>query len=194
MNAHSNPDDEVYLRYRMLIEILQAGFCESNNILKGVYDKAKTTITVGAVILGVIIAGTRVLSGLLVENSAGEGFMSQASPIHGVTVSSLMGWGIVMIIVSIVVSFVAMGVVRIKNPFGPNMVLTSNKMDQEKIRVWVTSLKKDACEAICEAYAKATRSRERASRASGIVTLIGQVCLGVGLSMASIAAIGLFGP
>jgi len=177
----------------MLIEILRAGFLESNNMLQGVYDKAKTTITVGAVILGVIIAGTRVLSGLLVENHARESMMSQATLVHDVSVSSLMGWGIVMIILSIVVSFVAMGVVRIKNPFGSKIVLTRGRLDQKKIMVWMTSLKMDTYGATCEAYAKATRSRERAFKASSVVTLTGQVFLGLGLVMTSIAAIGLFG-
>lgn len=193
MNTQSSPDDELYQRYHMLIKILHAGFLESNNILKGVYDKAKTTITVGAVILGVIIAGTRVLSGLLSENSAREGLMAQASLMHGVSVSLLMGWGIVMIIVSIVVSFVAMGVVRIKNPFSYQILLTGGKLDQSKIKMWKTLPRKYTYEKICVAYAKATRSRERASIVSGAVTLAGQVCLGVGLIMTSVAAISLFG-
>lgn len=189
----SSPDDDLYQRYKTLIRILHTGFQESNNILKGVYDKAKTTITVGSVILGVIIAGTRVLSGLLAENSTRSEVMSQESLIHGVSVSSLMGWGIVMIIVSIVVSFVAMGVVRIKNPFGSQVLLTGDELDQNKVKMWKTSLKKDVYEATCKAYARATYSRERASMVSGAVTLAGQICLGVGLVMTSIAAIGLFG-
>lgn len=191
--SQSSPDDELYLRYKILIEILHTGFEESNSILKGVYDKAKTTITVGAVILGVIIAGTRVLYGLLIENSARDDLMSQASPIHEVSVSSLMGWGIAMIVVSIVMSFVAIGVVRIKNPFGSQVLFTEDELDQSKIKLWKTLPRKHTYETICEAYARATYNRERASMVSGAVTLAGQVCLGVGLAMASMAAIGLFG-
>jgi len=90
--------------YSILIRSLHTGFQEANRIIEGFNGKAKSTITVSALVLGAMVAGTRVALGLAGENGAARSLMEQAVPVIGVPASTLMGAGIAAIIVSIVAS------------------------------------------------------------------------------------------
>jgi len=56
--------------YDLLVEEIRAGYRDAHGTIGDNTAKARTNITAGTVVLGIIIAGTRVSSGLLGE--AGE--------------------------------------------------------------------------------------------------------------------------
>jgi len=176
----------------MLLSMLRTGFQESNRVIAGFNDKAKSTITVSALVLGVIAAGTRVSLGLGGEDVAGLGPMDQLVPVVGIPVSALMGAGIAAIITSIVASLVAIAAVRLDSPFGTNTVLTRGMLDPTKFKMWSKTPKERIYKKMCEEYAKATLKREKVARWSGRATLTGQISLGAGVVLAAIASAGIF--
>lgn len=176
----------------MLIRSLHTGLHEVNRVIEGFNDKAKSTITVSALVLGAMVAGTRVSLGLTGESGAVRSLMEQTVPVVGVQVSTLMGAGIVAIIASIVASLVAIAAVRLDNPFGSSTVVTNGMLDATKIDAWSEAPKKDIYKRICKEYAGAIIRRENVARWSGKATLAGQVALGTGVVLAAVASAGLF--
>lgn len=142
----AQPVQEDDFGYKMLLSVLRAGFQESNRVIAGFNDKAKSTITVSALVLGVIVAGTRVSLGLGGEGGAGLGLMNQLVPVAEVPVSALMGAGIVAIITSIV----AIAAVRLDSPFGTNTVLTRGMLDPTKFKMWNKIPKERIYKKMCE--------------------------------------------
>lgn len=178
--------------YKILIGSLHTGFQEANRIIEGFNEKAKSTITVSALVLGVMVAGTRVALGMSGEGAAARSLMEQAVPVVGIPASALMGAGIASIIVSIVASLVAIAAVRLDNPFGSSTVVTNGMLDATKIDTWNAASKKGIYRRLCKEYARAIMRRETVARWSGRATLVGQVALGAGVVLAAIASAGLF--
>jgi len=178
--------------YKILIRSLHTGFQEANRIIEGFNGKAKSTITVSALVLGVMVAWTRVAPGLSGENGAVHSLMGQSVPVVGVSVATLMGAGIAAIIVSIVASLVAIAAVRLDNPFGSSTIVTKGMLDMAKIDAWNEVSKKSVYRRVCTDYAKAIMSRENVARWSGRATPVGQVAPGAGVVLAAVASAGLF--
>lgn len=189
MLPQNGPDD---FGYRMLIMVMQSGFQEANRIIKELNDKAKSTITVSALVLGAMVAGTRVALGLAGGGGAVRSVMEQAAPVAGIPVPTLMGAGIAAIIISIVASLVAIAAVRLSNPFSSNTIATNGMLDTAKIDMWDKASKRAIYRKICRGYANAMIRRENVAKWSGRATLVGQVALGAGVVLAAVASAGLF--
>lgn len=189
MLPQNGPDD---FGYRMLIMVMHTGFQEANRIIKEFNDKAKSTITVGALVLGAIVAGTRVALGWAGDGDAALGLMEQTVPVIGIPVSALMGAGIISIIASIVASLVAIAAVRLNNPFSSSTIATNGMLDMAKMDMWDKASKGAIYRKICRGYANAMIKRESVARWGGRATLAGQVALGAGVVLAAVASAGLF--
>jgi len=178
----------------MLVEEMRAGYRDAHGTVRDHADKARANITAGTVVLGIIIAGTRVSSGLL--GDAGEyALAAPLIPALGVPlVPTLMALGMGAIVVSIAVSVGAIAAIRLKNPFSSNTVITRGTLDRSKIRSWGMASKKALCAKICKAYGEATLHRERLARRSGKATAIGQVSLVAGLVLTAAPALALAAP
>jgi len=171
---------------------MRTGYRDAHGAVRDHADKAKANITAGTVVLGIIIAGTRVSSGLLGENG-GRNLAEPLIPALGIPlVPTLMALGMGAIVLSIAVSVGAIAAIRLKNPFSSRAVLTRGALDQTKIRSWGMAPKKAIYEKICKAYGEATLHRERLAMRSGKAVAIGQISLVVGLVLTVAASISAF--
>ncbi len=186
-----NPDDG--FGYNALVEEMRAGYRDAHGILRDHVDKAKANITAGTMVLGIIIAGARVSSGLL--GQAGHDLSAPLIPSLGIPlVPTLMGMGMGAIVLSIAVSVGAIAAIRLEKPFGSRTVLTEGELDHAKFKAWGRVPKEAICAKICDAYGKATLQRERQARRSGKATAIGQISLVVGPVLAAAPAFALAAP
>lgn len=171
---------------------MRTGYRDAHGIVGDVVDKAKANITAGTVVLGIIIAGTRVSSGLLGDAEA-HALATLLIPAFNVPlVPTLMGMGMSAIVLSIAVSVGAIAAIKLKTPFGSQAALTRGALDHVKIKSWTTAPKKIIYEKICKAYGEATLHRERLAMRSGKATVIGQISLVVGLVLTAAASISAF--
>jgi len=175
--------------YDALVEEMRSGYRNAHDTLKDHVDKAKANITTGTVVLGIIIAGTRVSSSLLGEADE-HALMAPLVPALGAPlVPTLMGLGMGAIVFSIAVSVWAIAAIRLRTPFGSETALTSGEIDHAKLNAWGRAPKKAICAKICDAYGKATLQRERLARRSGKATAIGQISLVAGLVLTAAASV-----
>ena len=163
--------------YKLLVKMLWVGLQEADRAIDELTGKAKSTITTGAVVLSVIIAGTSVFAGLLDENP--EMLIASQVSIYGITVS--IAWfgffGFMFILASMCTSVCALAIVKLENPFSSKLVISGNATNEEKVEAWESILEGKIYKKIHEAYAKALRSRERIIKKVGRIALAGQIVL-----------------
>lgn len=181
------PDND--FGYSVLVEEMREGYRDVRATIRENVDKAKANITAGTVVLGIIIAGTRVSSGLLGE--AGEHALADSLiPAFGIPlVPTLVGLGMGAIVLSIAVSVGAIAAIRLNTPFGPHTILTKGSLDRSKLKAWERAPKKTIYTKICKEYAEATLRGEKVARRSGKAMAIGQISLVVGLVLTAAASV-----
>ncbi len=178
--------------YEEVADMLQAGTRECDESINGLIDRAKSTLGVGAIVLSVIIAGTRAFASLG-ENGPGD-FITKMSEI-GVTVPVPTFWifGTALIIASMCVSLVAFNVVKLRIPFGSPLLITNNKIDPQKFDVWNKVSKDYIHKRKCESYATTLQNRERILAILGKLTFIAQTMLIFGLVISSVVILIILG-